>query len=168
MDPVMAVAAALAEEGRSGLPYAWPERSCVSMVKALCRALGVPEPAYGPWERLGEREATLACLRQYGRMGLAHQTGLVETGRWEAVGREPPVFPLESDLEVIHPRPGDVLSWSGVVLTENDEIYEPRAAGCDMTGLCGPHGFRWVWTKKGLSHVVAGEVAYATRIKPCR
>ena len=182
MDPAEAVLDALDAEGASGLGFAWPERSCVSLVKALCAALGVPVPAYGPWEALGQRQATAACLDRYGSMGAAHQTGLVETGHWQAVEREPCAFlpkdrpgevrPEDLGLHegelVLHTRPGDVLSWEGVVLTANEEVYEPPAAGCDMTGVCGVHGLRWVWTRQGLSHVVEGELGHVTRIKPCR
>ena len=200
MDPASAVLAALdAEErsiaayraseeyalvrarGRWGDPlpvvYRWPERSCVSMVKALCGALGVPVPAYGPWEALGEREATKACLGQYGSMGTAHQTGLVETGHWEAVAPEPSAFRTEDRPPdraaddgslVFHPRPGDVLSWAGRVLTANEEVHEPRYPGVDVTGVCGVYGIRWAWTRQGISAVVEGELSHVTRVKPCR
>ena len=182
MDTATAVLDALDAEGACGLGFVWPERSCVSLVKALCGALGLPSPAYGPWEAMGQRAATVACLERYGSMGAAHQAGLVETGHWMAVEREPCAFAavdrpadlgpedlgLPADERVFHVRPGDVLSWDGVVLTANEEVYEPPMAGCDMTGVCGVYGLRWVWTRQGLSHVVEGELGRVTRPKPCR
>ena len=154
MDPAKAVLAALDEEGASGEGYQWPDRSCVSLIRALCRHGGTPEPSYAPWEALSEREAASRAVREYGSMGAGHQAGLAATGAWEAVEG--------------HPRPGDVVSWRGRVETMNGEVYDPPAEGFEATGVCGVYGFRWMWTGKGLSTVVRGEVGYVTRMKPCR
>lgn len=157
MDRAEAVLAALEAEGRDGadaLPGSWPERSCASLVIALCRALGVPEPAYAPWLVLGEGEATRRVLGEYGSMGAAHQRGLVETGRWQAV-----------DVGEGRPEPGDVLSWTGPVVTANGARYLPPSEGCEATGVCGVYGFRWYWSEgiPGLSHVLQGQVSHITR-----
>ena len=157
MERAKAVLAALAEEGKDGadaLPGSWPERSCASLVMALCRALGAPEPAYAPWLALSEKAATVRVLSEYGSMGRAHQAGLVETGHWRAV-----------DVREGRPEPGDVLSWEGPVVTANGARYLPPSEGCEATGVCGVYGYRWYWSKgaPGLSHVVQGKVSYITR-----
>lgn len=152
MDPARAVLAALAEEGASGEGYRWPDRSCVSLIRALCRAGWTSEPAYGSWLPMTEREAAVRALKEYGGMGAGHQAGLTATGAWEAVSFG-------------HPRPGDVVSWIGRVETMNGEVYDPPAAGFEATGVCGVYGFRWMWTTKGLSPVVRGEVGYVTRMR---
>lgn len=153
-DPAEAVLEALRSEGASGEGYRWPDRSCVSLIRALCRALGVPEPAYGPWLALSERDAGAKALAEYGGMGPGHQAGLLATGHWEAV--EPPA------------RAGDVVSWEGVVRTANGTVYAPPAPWAHGTGICGIHGFRWLWTLKGLDRVEPGPEAFVTRVKPCR
>lgn len=158
MTPTEAVLAALHEEGASGEGSAWPERSCVSLVKALCRALDVPAPAYGPWEALGERQAARDAIAAFGCMGAGHQGGLVATGRWEAV-----------DPATGHPQPGDVVSWDGQVQASSGEVYTPARPEAQATGVCGVYGFRWLWMPSGLSTVhTPRRVAYITRVKPCR
>ena len=161
MDPAQAALAALTEEGRSGLPYRWPNRSCVSLIRALCRHLGTPEPAYGPWEAMSEREAALKAVKGYTSMGTGHQAGLVATGRWRRVETK------DADGRTVAPRAGDVVSWTGEVLAANDEVYTPPAAGFEATGICGVHGIRWIWTQQGLCHVAAGTIGFITRSVPC-
>ena len=156
-DPAEAVLAALADEGASGLGSEWPGRSCVSLIRALCRALGVPEPAYAPWEALGERQAGRDAIAAFGCMAAGHQGGLVATGHWEAV--EP---------DGAHPRPGDVLSWEGVVVARNGEVYTPPKPQAQATGVCGIRGFRWIWTRAGLSPVHSPRrPSWITRPRPC-
>ena len=151
MDPAKAVLEALRSEDAGG--YRWPDRSCVSLICALCRALGVPEPAYGPWLRLSEPEAARKAFAEYGGMGQGHQAGLVATGHWDA--QEPPA------------RAGDVVSWEGVVRTMNGTVYTPPYEWAHATGVCGIHGLRWMWTHQGLDRVAPCPEAFVTRVKPC-
>ena len=159
MDPATAVLAALEEEGASGLGYVWPERSCCSLVRALCRHLGTPEPAYGPWEALDERKAGVECVRSYGSMGVAHQTGLIQTGAWEHVAVK------DDEERTVAPRPGDVISFEGKVWADNGEVYTPPATGFEVTGVCGVYGFRWYWSAKGLATVALGTITRITRAR---
>ena len=157
VDPSQAVLAALTAEGASGGGGSWPERSCVSLIRAVCRELGVPAPPYEPWEALGEREAGRKAIAEFGSMAAGHQGGLVATGHWEAV-----------DAEEGLPRPGDVVSFDGPVLARNGELYTPPRPEAQMTGLCGIYGMRWVWTPKGLTSVQTPyRASWITRAKRC-
>lgn len=142
--------------------YRWPDRSCASLVRTLCRALGTPEPAYGPWEALPEAKAAAECVRQYGTMGVAHQAGLIETGGWEAVAVK------DDDGKTVVPRPGDVVSFEGRVVAADGSEFRPPMEGAQVTGVCGLSGFKWYWTMGGLSTVAAGVACTITRAKACR
>ena len=157
MTPADAALAALEAEGRSGLGSAWPGRSCLSLIRAICRAWGVPEPAYEPWEALSEAQAVRDAIAEFGSVAAGHQHGLVSTGHWEAV-----------DAESGHPQPGDVVSWDGAVLAKNGDLYTPPRPEAQAAGLCGVFGYRWTWTTKGLSPVHTPiRVSHITRMKPC-
>ena len=146
-----AALAAIEAQAATGSSYSWPDRSCVSLVEALCAALGVAAPAYGPWRKLREARATARVRRSYGGMGAGHQAGLTANG-WQALD---PSLPVE---------PGDVVSYAGLVVLSDWSRHDPTKPGIDFTGIAGPDGHVYGWGPGGIATVVEGVPGWLTRM----
>ena len=138
---------ALELEGR-GEAYAWPERSCVSLIRALCAALGAPEPDHAAFLSRTEGQAASLARRRHGSLGAAHQAVLAAACWRPAEGMEP----------------GDVVSIPGRVVLADLSVYAPKGAGLEWTGIVGPDYMAWGWGPRGLFVVREGaEPAFITR-----
>ena len=138
---------ALESEG-AGVAYAWPERSCVSLIRALCEALDAPAPDHSDFLALSEGRAASLARKRHGSFGAAHQAVLSAAG-WMAAGAV---------------EPGCVVSIEGRVELSDLSVYEPRADGLEWTGIVGPDYMTWGWGPHGLATVrSAAEPAFITR-----
>lgn len=148
-----ALAALAAEAARPG-GYSWPERSCVSLVEALCRAANTPPPDYGEWRSLGEVRATALALARHGTLGRAHGAVLARTGAWAAVRPGPPVA-------------GAVRALAGTVTGRDGTVYRPPRPQCELVAVVGPDLVPWLWSPHGLTYAVSwGETALEWQCRP--
>ena len=131
LDAIHAEAAALGG-------YRWGERDCSTMIASLCAAMGLPVPAYGPYQAMSEGRAAVLCLRRYGSLGASHRAGLLETGRWA---------PAEPPMEA-----GDVVSLTAALHVPYGPSLVPVREGMDFTGIVSG-GKWWTWGAHGLEGV---------------
>ena len=137
----------------AGAGYLWGERDCTSLIRALCRALGHPEPDYPRFRAMDEPRAALTALREFGTMGNTHQTLLAATGRWVAVNGSAP-------------EDGDVASLAGTV-DFGRNTYTPTHEAMHLTGIVSG-GKCWVWQPGGLAgaRLDDAEISHLTREAP--
>ena len=147
-----AALAALEAEAARGAGYAWPDRSCVSLIEAVCAALGGRAPDYAAFRTQGERQAARTAIARYGSLGSGHQQILQAAG-WSKMPLEAPVLAC------------DAVSCEGRVVMADGTEYAPRRAEAHWTGVVGPEGLVWGWTPHGLSTVAQGAVSHVTRLK---
>ncbi len=124
---------ALESEGLG--PSAWRERDCVTLLRAVVRALSGREPslALPAWtDGLGEREAILRAPREHGSL----------RDGWAAVLDAEPL--LRRVPRGCLPRPG-MIALAAVVLGPGGE----RLAGASP-GVIGPGCECWVRTPRGI------------------
>lgn len=144
-----ALDAVQAEAARApGAGYAWGVNDCSTLICALCRALGRPEPAYGPFRGEGEAKAAARALRRYGTLGAAHQVLLVETGGWVA--------------QAGAAQDGDVASVAGRVAGEG-VVYVPARPEMHLTGIVAG-GRWWTWQPSGLVGMRCGALPAASHV----
>ena len=130
-----------AEAARAG-GYAWPERSCVSLIEEMCRRAGSPAPDYAEARALPERRCMAAALARHGTLARAHGAILAATGAWVAV---PPDLPVA----------GRICALSGDVHGRDGTVYRPPRPGCELLALVGPDGMPWMWSPNGLTYAIS-------------
>ena len=151
MDKTGAALKAIEAQAARGRAYQWPERSCVSLVQAVCAALGVARPDYGDFTRLTEARAVVLALRRYGGMANGHQALLQLVG-WSPIHDS-------AALEAC-----DVVSMGGVVVLSDYSRHDPPCPeGVEWTGVVGPDGHVWGWGPTGLVTVASGIPCRVTR-----
>lgn len=143
---------AIENESMRGQSYDWPDRSCVSLISALCRELGGAEPDYSPILADSEPRAAVKARKAHGGMGAGHQAVLIDAG-WAAVDKASLV------------QPGDVVSLSGRIELVDLTVYDPpRETGTEWTGIVGPDCLVWGWGPRGITAVRSdGSPAFITR-----
>lgn len=138
MSGVAAKEAIEAEAARPG-GYAWPDRSCVSLIEELSRRAAGVVPDYAEARRLSEARCMALALRRHASLAAAHGAILERTGAWARVEDE-------------WPMPGRVCALAGEVRGRDGTTYRPARPGCELLAVVGPEAMPWFWSPHGLTY----------------